>query len=61
MFESSDPSQVADFEKLPDVNVGRVRDVVEGPDGAIYFTTSNRDGRGDVRSGDDTIYRIVPE
>jgi len=41
-------------------NVGRVRDVSMGPDGSIYFTTSNRDGRGTLREGDDKIYRIFP-
>jgi glucose/arabinose dehydrogenase len=40
---------------------GRLRDVVEGPDGALYFTTSNRDGRGNPRAGDDKIYRISPK
>ncbi len=39
---------------------GRLRDVVEGPDGYIYFLTSNRDGRGSPRSNDDKIYRIRP-
>lgn len=39
---------------------GRLRDVVVGPDGALYFTTSNRDGRGSVREGDDKILRLVP-
>ena len=37
---------------------GRLRDVVSGPDGALYVLTSNRDGRGDVRLGDDKILRI---
>jgi len=37
---------------------GRLRDVVTGPDGALYVLTSNRDGRGDVRIGDDKILRI---
>ena len=41
-------------------DVGRVRDVVQGPDGLIYFSTSNRDGRGTAHKGDDHIYRIVP-
>ena len=33
---------------------------VVGPDGLIYFCTSNRDGRGALREGDDKIYRLVP-
>lgn len=41
-------------------DVGRVRDVAAGPDGSIYFTTSNRDGRGQEREGDDRLYRIYP-
>jgi glucose/arabinose dehydrogenase len=39
---------------------GRIRDVSQGPDGALYVTTSNRDGRGSVRAGDDRILRIGP-
>lgn len=49
------------WERMNDVRVGRVRDVVQGPDGGLYFITSNRDGRGTVRDGDDAIYRIVPQ
>jgi quinoprotein glucose dehydrogenase len=40
---------------------GRIRDVVEGPDGALYFLTNNTDGRGRPGPGDDRIYRIIPE
>lgn len=40
---------------------GRIRDVVVGADGYLYFLTSNRDGRGTPRPNDDKIYRIVPE
>lgn len=40
---------------------GRIRDVIAGPDGALYFLTSNTDGRGSPRSHDDKIYRIVPK
>jgi glucose/arabinose dehydrogenase len=39
--------------------MGRIRAVSSGPDGALYFSTSNRDGRGAVREGDDKILRIV--
>ncbi len=39
---------------------GRLRTVVEGPDGALYVLTSNRDGRGSPRQGDDRILRISP-
>lgn len=38
---------------------GRLRDVVEGPDGALYLATSNNDGRGRPRDGDDQILRLT--
>jgi glucose/arabinose dehydrogenase len=38
---------------------GRIRDVVLGPDGFLYFSTSNRDGRGDMNEGDDKIIKLV--
>lgn len=37
---------------------GRLRDVCISPDGRVFIATSNRDGRGDVRSGDDRILEI---
>lgn len=40
--------------------LGRIRDVVVGPDGMLYVTTSNRDGRGNPRSDDDKIIRVNP-
>jgi|KBSSwiStaDraftv2_1062776.scaffolds.fasta_scaffold422656_1 glucose/arabinose dehydrogenase len=39
---------------------GRIRDVAEGPDGFLYFSTSNRDGRGRAATDDDRILRLVP-
>jgi glucose/arabinose dehydrogenase len=40
--------------------MGRLRDVVAGPDGMLYLTTSNRDGRGIPKRGDDKILMINP-
>ena len=37
---------------------GRIRNVVLGSDGYLYITTSNRDGRGTVKTGDDKIIKI---
>ncbi|MGH2746401.1 MAG: PQQ-dependent sugar dehydrogenase [Actinomycetota bacterium] len=39
---------------------GRLRDVAVGPDGAIYLATSNHDGRGSPREGDDRVLRLTP-
>lgn len=39
---------------------GRLRDVVVGPDGWLYVTTSNQDGRGEAKPGDDKIIKIDP-
>ncbi len=57
-LDENNSNKVVEHEKIPEVKVGRVRDVLEGPDGALYFTTSNRDGRGTPRPGDDKIYRL---
>ncbi|HYX31023.1 MAG TPA: PQQ-dependent sugar dehydrogenase [Pyrinomonadaceae bacterium] len=52
--------QVLSQENLLEGKYGRIRDVAEGPDGFIYFSTSNRDGRGRPASDDDRILRLVP-
>ena len=45
---------------LLDGTHGRIRTIVAAPDSGLWITTSNRDGRGDVRDGDDRILRIMP-
>jgi glucose/arabinose dehydrogenase len=37
---------------------GRIRDVIAGPDGTLWFLTNNTDGRGDPREGDDKIIQF---
>lgn len=55
-----DNRKVLRQERMFEGEYGRIREVVEGPDGAIYFSTSNRDGRGNPHAEDDRILRIVP-
>lgn len=39
---------------------GRLRHAVAGPDGNLYVLTSNLDGRGRVREGDDKVLKLIP-
>jgi glucose/arabinose dehydrogenase len=37
---------------------GRIRTVAKAPDGTLWVATSNRDGRGSPRAGDDRIVAV---
>jgi glucose/arabinose dehydrogenase len=55
-----DGRRVVSQENLLAGKYGRIRDVAEGPDGFLYFSTSNRDGRGSPADDDDRIIRLTP-
>jgi len=59
ILDSNDPRKVAKFERHFDRQFGRLRDVVEGPDKALYLLTSNHDGRGQPNPDDDRVIRII--
>jgi glucose/arabinose dehydrogenase len=59
-LEVSRRGRVTDQHVLYRGRFGRVRTVVEAPNGAIYALTSNRDGRGDPTAADDRILRFRP-
>lgn len=57
---SFDGRRVTSNRALYEGRFGRLRTVVEAPDGSLFVLTNNRDGRGSPRTGDDRILRIVP-
>lgn len=63
VFDRGDPRRVTFHETYfsgdPPAGLGRVRDVVMSPDGELYVTTSNCDGRGTCPADGDKIVRIT--
>jgi glucose/arabinose dehydrogenase len=57
-FSPDNPTQVAQHEVYLRNTWGRLREVSMGPDGHLYVTTSNCDGRGDCGARKDVILRI---
>jgi aldose sugar dehydrogenase len=58
-LDSANPRRIVGTERLLENRFGRIRDVVTGPDGALYFCTSNRDGRTSPIADDDRIVRLT--
>lgn len=50
-------TKVKSYEKL-NIAEGRIRDIAISPDGYIYFSTSNRDGRGTANDKSDQIIKL---
>ncbi|MBD2726958.1 PQQ-dependent sugar dehydrogenase [Nostoc sp. FACHB-892] len=59
VFNPQSPQQVQRHEVYLQGKYGRLREAVMGPDGELYITTSNCDGRGSCPSQQDKILRIT--
>lgn len=59
VLDENDPRRVTGVENVFANQFGRLRDVAQGPDGAIYLLTSNRDGRGQPTADDDRLVRVT--
>ncbi len=57
-FADAEPTAVVCEQWIVDRGYGRLRLVAVAPDGSIWLGTSNRDGRGTPRSGDDLLLRV---
>lgn len=57
-IDANNPRKAVKLERLFYRRFGRLRDIVEGPDGALYLLTSNRDGRGNPADDDDRVIRL---
>jgi glucose/arabinose dehydrogenase len=53
------PSKVQKHEEYLEGEYGRLRAVEQGPEGAIYVLTSNRDGRGNPAPQDDRMLKVM--
>ncbi len=59
-LELDESGNVVGREPLLKGDVGRIRDVTQAPDGSLWISTSNHDGRGAPSTSDDRIIRLGP-
>lgn len=60
VFDPADRQRVQRHEVYLDGTFGRLREAIMGPDGALYLTTSNCDGRGSCPPEKDRILKVLP-
>ncbi len=58
-LDSNNPYKALSLERYLSGQYGRLRDVVEGPDGAVYLLTNNTDGRSIPSADDDKLLRLT--
>jgi glucose/arabinose dehydrogenase len=59
--DSADANKIQTVERYMHMEFGRLRNVLEGPDGKIYVAVSNQDGRGDPLTQDDRIIAFTQD
>ena len=55
VFDPANANAIIEVERYLYQDLGRLRNVIEGPDGKLYIAVSNQDGRGDPTTEDDRI------
>jgi len=58
-LDPADPTKTKGLDRFFAGQYGRLRDVADGPDGAIYILTSNGDGRGNLPPDGDRVLRLT--
>ena len=59
VFDAANPGHVEHHEVYLQGSYGRLREVMMGPDGHLYVTTSNCDGRGSCPDSGDKVLRLL--
>jgi glucose/arabinose dehydrogenase len=58
-LDKNNPTVVKTFDRLYAGVYGRLRDVMQRPDGSLHILTNNTDGRGNPKIGDDRILKLI--